>query len=270
MTERKAPRFLPALTDKDAEHILSDIRNFIQGTVEEAGFGRVVLGLSGGVDSALVCALAVQALGHSSVLGIKMPYSTSSKESLTDAALVADTFSIDTEIQNISPMVDGYCYQLGMATTPVRKGNLMARMRMATLFDFSAYFNALVIGTGNRTEGLLGYGTLFGDMACSLNPIGNLYKTYVWDIAKRVGVPESIVRKTPSADLWVGQTDEGELGLSYTDMDDILYLLVDKGWDSYDVRDCGFDLDTVIKINNRVRANRFKLRMPPVAGPWRI
>jgi len=187
---------------------------FIADEVGKTGASRVVLGLSGGVDSSLAAALAAQALGAANVLGVKMPYRTSSQESLQHADLVAARLGIETMTVEISPQIDAYFERFPDASAS-RRGNKMARERMTILYDQSARTGGLVLGTSNKTELLLGYGTLFGDMASAVNPLGDLYKVQVWDLSREVGVPLEIVDKPPTADLWVGQTDEAELGFSY-------------------------------------------------------
>src|SRR3712207_6227925 len=193
---------------------------FIQEEVWKSGFKKVILGLSGGIDSALVAYLAVKALGKENVITIKMPYKTSSQESIDHANLVLADLGLEERTVEITPMVDAY-FSNQVEASSLRRGNYMARTRMAVLFDHSAVENALVIGTSNKTEILLGYGTLFGDMACALNPIGDIYKKDVWALSRYMGVPQAIIDKQPSADLWEGQTDEEELGLSYKMADEI-------------------------------------------------
>ena len=201
---------------------------FIHDEVTKTGFSKAVIGLSGGVDSSLVAFLAAEALGAGNVLGVFMPYKSSSGESLADGRLVADQLKIRTETKDISSMVDAYAGGEDGAMNNVRKGNVMARSRMIVLYDLSARENSLVLGTSNKSETLLGYGTQFGDTACAINPIGDLYKTQVWQLAEAVGVPKNIVEKKPTADLWSGQTDEGELGFSYRLVDQLLYYMVDE------------------------------------------
>jgi len=191
------------------------IGEFIRGQLRQAGFTRALLGLSGGIDSALVAFLAADAIGEKNLLCVSMPYATSSRESLTDAEAVVSALGCEYAVVEITPMVDGYfgtALPDGVSASPLRRGNFMARMRMATLYDQSATWNGLVVGTGNKTEALIGYTTHFGDDASAFNPIGDLYKSQVRQLAVAMGVPAQIVRKAPSADLWPGQRSaEGAL-----------------------------------------------------------
>jgi len=200
--------------------------SFIRNEVEKVGVHRVVVGLSGGVDSSLSAMLAAEALGPRQVLGIMMPYVSSSPESLAHAETVVRKSSIESLTLEITPQIDAYFARFPDADQK-RRGNKMARERMTILYDHSARWNALVLGTSNKTELLLGYGTLYGDMASAINPLGDLYKTQVWALAEAVGVPDVIVQKKPSADLWVGQTDEGELGFTYREVDKLKGTFVD-------------------------------------------
>ncbi len=238
---------------------------FIRTEITRAGFRRAVVGVSGGVDSALVCFLTAEALGPENVLALRMPYKTSSPESLAHAQLVIEKTGVQSRTVDITPMVDAYLERYAQDADRVRRGNVMARMRMIVLYDHSAAFGGLVVGTGNKTEILLGYSTLYGDAAYALNPIGDLYKTQVWQLAAAVGVPEVIVKKAPSADLWVGQTDEDELGFSYRLADQILYRLVDERYTPEEVIAQGFPAEVVWAIVERVRRNHYKRVMPPIA-----
>jgi NAD+ synthase len=237
---------------------------FIRNEVRKVGVERVVLGLSGGVDSSLAAVLAAEALGPANVLGIRMPYRTSSKESLEHAELVANATGIATATIEITPQIDAYFAQFPDAT-PLRRGNKMARERMTILYDHSASWRALVLGTSNKTELLLGYGTLHGDMASALNPLGDLYKTQVWALSAAVGVPAPIVEKQPSADLWQGQTDERELGFEYREVDRLLYLLVDERYEDEDLAAAGFAPAFVAKVRGMVQRSQFKRRLPVIA-----
>lgn len=240
------------------------LTRFIHTEVTRAGFERVVIGLSGGVDSALSAALAVKALGKGNVFALNMPYRESSAESISHARMMADLLEVDMRTVDISPMAEPY-FQENPQISNLRRGNFLARLRMATLFDISAEKRALVLGTGNKTEGLLGYTTWYGDCACSLNPIGDLYKTQVWELSAYLGIPESIIRKSPSADLWKGQTDEGEMGIKYPTADSILYRLVDLRLKPEEIIKQGFDKDTLYKIMDMIKRNHFKGVMPPIA-----
>lgn len=238
------------------------LTGFIHSEVTRVGFQRVVLGLSGGVDSALSCFLAAEALGPQNVLALRLPYKNSSPESLTHAQLVIDATGVQAKTIDITPMVDPF-----FAAIPdmdrIRQGNVMARARMITVYDQSADFKGLVLGTSNKSEILLGYTTLFGDNASALNPNGDLYKTQLRQLAKAVGVPAVILEKAPSADLWIGQTSEGELGFTYEEVDKLLYLLVDRRYTEQECIDVGFKPDFVNGVIERVRRNHFK-RMPPL------
>lgn len=237
---------------------------FLRDEVKNAGFEKGVVGLSGGVDSSLAAFLAAEALGKQNVIGVLMPYATSSPDSTSDALAVVKKLGIRHETVDITPMVDAYV-KLQPRMNHVRKGNVMARQRMIVLYDISHRENALVIGTSNKTEILLGYGTLFGDTACAINPLGDLYKTQVWQLAEAVGVPKNIVEKKPSADLWEGQTDEGELGLSYKSVDRLLYYMVDERRSMEELKELGFEEQFIVNVQNRVQRNHFKRRPPLIA-----
>ena len=242
-------------------HVLSA---FIINEVHKVGLKRVVVGLSGGVDSALSACLAAAALGPDNVLAVKMPYKTSSKESIEHADLVIAATGIASITVDISAQVDAYFAKFPDADN-MRRGNKMARERMTILYDHSARWNALVLGTSNKTELLLGYGTLFGDMASAINPLGDLYKTQVWALSDCVGVPEAVVTKQPSADLWAGQTDEQELGFSYQQVDELLYLLVDLRYSHEELLAEGFQADFIDQIVRRIMNSQYKRRLPVIA-----
>jgi len=237
---------------------------FIADEVGKTGASRVVLGLSGGVDSSLAAALAAQALGAANVLGVKMPYRTSSEESLQHADLVAARLGIETMTVEISPQIDAYFERFPDASAS-RRGNKMARERMTILYDQSARTGGLVLGTSNKTELLLGYGTLFGDMASAVNPLGDLYKVQVWDLSREVGVPLEIVDKPPTADLWVGQTDEAELGFSYAEVDRLLYAMIDLRYGNDELVAAGFTASFVEAVASKVQRSQFKRRLPVIA-----
>lgn len=238
--------------------------SFIQDQINRAGFQRAVLGLSGGVDSALACFLAAEALGAQNVLAVRMPYRTSSSASLTHAQQVIDALGVQSLTIPITEMVDPYLAHYPGASA-VRKGNIMARQRMIVLYDQSAAFPGLVVGTGNKTERLLGYTTLYGDSACAFNPLGDLYKTQVRQLAAEVGVPAEIIAKPPSADLWANQTDEGELGFTYAEVDRLLFLLVDQHYTPAECVLAGFDKNFVQTVVERIQRNHFKRVLPPIA-----
>jgi NAD+ synthase len=236
---------------------------FVKNETQRTGINKAVVGLSGGIDSAVSAFIAVKALGNENVLCVMMPYKTSSKDSLTDAKKVIDKLKTPSKIVEISEMVDSYLKKTGEGISNVRKGNIMARMRMIVLYDESSKENALVIGTGNKTEILLGYTTIYGDSACAINPIGDLYKTQLRAFAKYIGVPDSIINKKPSADLWEGQTDEGELGFSYEEVDKYLYLKIDERKNDEELLKSGFSEKFINRVNNLIIKNQFK-RLPPL------
>jgi NAD+ synthase len=240
------------------------LTGFIKSEITRVGFSRAVIGLSGGIDSALSCYLAAEALGPDNVLAVRMPYKTSSPDSWAHAGEVIQNLKIQFKDIPITEMADPLIEQFPNMSN-VRKGNVMARTRMIILYDQSVDFKGLVIGTGNKTEILLGYSTIYGDSACAINPIGDLYKTQVRQLSRDIGIPFEIIEKPPSADLWAGQTDEAELGFTYGEVDRLLYLLVDQRTSPEDLVDKGFDETFVRKVIHRVRKNQFKRIMPPVA-----
>jgi len=249
----------------DAEAVRKSLVDFIRSETNKAGFARGVLGVSGGVDSAVVAFLAAEALGVGNVLAAFLPYKTSSPRSRADAELVVQQLGLPFEVIDITPMVDPYLQRYGIADN-IRAGNVMARERMIVLYDLSARERGLVIGSSNKTEILLGYGTLYGDTACAINPLGSLYKTQIWELAGHLGVPRRIIEKPPTADLWEGQTDEGELGLSYAKADELLELLVDEGRSEAELTDRGFDASFVKKVVTLIARNKFKSQPPVVAA----
>lgn len=237
---------------------------FLKDEILKVGAKRAVLGLSGGIDSALVCHLAAEALGPENVHAICMPYKTSNPESEAHARLVAQASGVNFSVIPITPMVDAYFEQFPDADN-MRRGNKMARERMTILFDHSALYGALVLGTSNKTELLLGYGTLYGDMASALNPIGDLYKTHIWQLSEEVGVPRPVIEKKPSADLWAGQTDEEELGFTYREVDELLYRMVDLRATPEELAAGGFAPEFVARIYSKVQNSHFKRRLPVIA-----
>ena len=248
----------------DGETVRKILTGFVDNEVRKAGFERVVVGLSGGVDSALSAFLAAEALGPQNVWAILMPYRTSSSESVEHARLVVNTLGVHSLTVDITPMVDAYFAGFPDADH-MRRGNKMARERMTILFDHSARLGGLVLGTSNKTELLLGYGTLHGDMASAINPLGDLYKTQVRQLARHLKVPTVIVEKQPSADLWAGQTDEAELGFTYEEVDKVLYLLVDQRYEMADLVAEGFDEKFVRAVYHKVQASQYKRRLPVIA-----
>jgi NAD+ synthase len=256
-------QFLDKLTINTglAKRILVD---FIRDEVTRTGFGKAVIGLSGGVDSSLVAFLTVEALGTENVLGVRMPYKTSARASTDDGGVVIEMLGIASQTIEITPMVEPL-FGLFPDMTPLRTGNVMARQRMIVVYDQSAAWGGLVVGTSNKTETLLGYTTQFGDNAAAIQPIGDLFKNQVRQLARAVGVPEAIVSKAPSADLWPGQTDEDELGYSYDDVDQLLYVLVDRRYTFDEAIGAGFSRGFVEKVWERVRHTHYKRHLPIVA-----
>jgi NAD+ synthase len=260
---------LPAIEPSQAVRVIT---GFIRGQLEQTGFRRVVVGLSGGVDSATVAFLVARAVGADDLLAVRMPYRTSSDASEADALRVVEALGCRTERVEITAMVEP---MLSLISDPdasppgdtlnIRRGNVMARQRMIVLYDRSAEFDGLVAGTSNKTEALLGYGTLHGDMACAFAPIGDLYKTQLRAVATELGVPAEILDKPPSADLWVGQTDEAELGRTYDSLDRALFALVDRRWSVERCVGAGLDRDLVEWVARRVARMEFKRQSPPVA-----
>jgi NAD+ synthase len=254
------------------------IAQFIRGQLRQAGFERAVLGLSGGIDSALVAYLVAEAIGAERLLCVMLPYRTSSPASLGDATGVVEALGCASEVVEITGMVDGYFGRdgdageggtAGLEASSLRRGNFMARMRMAVLYDRSVTWRGLVVGTGNKTESLIGYTTLFGDSACAFNPIGDLYKSQVRQLAAELGVPEAIIRKAPSADLWPGQTDETEAGFTYPELDRLLFWRIDRRRSVEEVVAKGFDRAMVERVDRMVAGAEFKRQVPPIAklGP---
>ncbi len=240
------------------------LAGFIKSEVTRMGFTRAIINLSGGLDSALSCALAAEALGPENVLALRLPYRTSSKDSLEHAQLVIDKLRVQSETFEITDMVDPLIHH-DPKMSDKRKGNIMARARMIVMYDQSEVFKALPIGTSNKTEILLGYTTMWGDMASAINPLGDLYKTQVRQLACALGVPDAIVNKPPSADLWIGQTDEGELGFTYEEVDKLLFLIVDQRYSPQECVEEGFAEKFVNDVIVRIRRNQFKRMMPPIA-----
>lgn len=249
------------LNMETVENVLVD---FIKEEVTKAGFKKVVLGLSGGIDSALVAALAAKALGPENVLGVMMPYKSSSKESVDHARLLVEATGIKSELMEITDMVDAY-FEKNPDMDNMRKGNKMARERMTILYDRSAKDKALVLGTSNKTEILLGYSTQFGDSASAINPIGDLYKTHVWELSERLAVPKEIIDKKPSADLWEGQSDESELGFSYNTADRILQRFIDERYGKNELLEEGFEEWIVDTIIRKIKLSQYKRKLPLIA-----
>jgi NAD+ synthetase len=259
-TSRELP---PAPLAIDAALTEAWLVQFIRDEMARRDFGYAVVGVSGGVDSSVTAYLAVKALGAKNVLGVRMPYRTSSKESLDHAKLVIDALGIDSRTIDISAAVDGYLCNEPDAEHG-RRGNVMARMRMITLFDLAAKHRGIPLGTGNKTERLFGYFTWHADDSPPINPLGDLFKTQVWALAKHLGVPDVIVSKPPTADLVVGQTDEGDFGISYAKADEILNWLL-SGFTDDELVARGFDPTEVAIVRKRVESTHWKRRLPTVA-----
>jgi NAD+ synthase len=240
------------------------ITGFICSEIQRVGFKKTLMGVSGGIDSALSLYLSVKALGPKNVLAIRMPYRTSSDATMEDAQLMIDDLGVPSMTIEITDMVDPLINRFE-DMSKLRAGNIMARMRMIVLYDQSVPFNGLVMGTSNKTELLLGYSTIYGDSAAALQPIGDLYKTQVRQLARAVGVPEKVIQKAPTADLWQGQTDENELGFTYEEVDRLLYLLVDQRYRPEACVEEGFDPEFVHRVVRMMRRNHFKRVMPPIA-----
>ncbi|MCG3672064.1 NAD+ synthase [Aliarcobacter butzleri] len=247
---------------KDWKKIKQYLISFLKDEVSKAGFEKVTVGLSGGLDSAVVAILCKEAFGKN-LNCVLMPSQFSSQSSIEHAIEVCEKFDIRYNIVSIEPMVSAFLRN--MDNDKLRIGNFSARMRMSVLYDISFKEKSLVVGTSNKSELLLGYGTIFGDIACAINPIGEIYKSDEFEFAKLLGVPESILTKAPSADLWEGQSDEDELGHTYKEIDDLLKLMVDDKKSKDELLKLGFEASFIDKINNRMKANAFKGKLPTIA-----
>jgi NAD+ synthase len=276
---------LPEIDSINFKNIHKLLVNFIKEEVGRTGANKTVLGLSGGIDSAVSCYLAVSALGNDNVTAILMPYKASSPKSLEDAMLVVNDLNINHYTIDITDQIDSYFnksvynksyydnsnlnfenkFKENNYDLKLRIGNKMARERMSILYDYSYILNSLVLGTSNKSELLLGYGTIYGDMASALNPIGDIYKTQIYQFAKHLGVPESLINKAPSADLWQDQSDEKELGFTYSIADEIMFLLIDKMYKPEVVISMGYDAAIIEKIYNKIKKSQFKRRLPLIA-----
>jgi NAD+ synthetase len=254
---------LPPALDIDAAMVEEWLVTFLRDEFQRRGFSKAILGLSGGVDSAVTAGLAARAFGAENVIGVRMPYHTSSPESLEHAQLVADALGIETRTVEISAAVDGYL-ALEPDADAARRGNVMARMRMIVLFDLSSRYRALPVGTGNKTERLFGYFTWHADDSPPVNPLGDLYKTQVWALARQLGVPGVIIDKPASADLVKGQTDEGDFGISYARADVLLDWLL-HGYTPADLLARGFPAAEVELVRRRLGGTHWKRRLPAVA-----
>jgi len=243
--------------------VLDVIDRGLYREVTRTGFERVILGLSGGLDSALTAYLAERAFGRENVIAVAMPYRTSNPDSLAHARLVAEALAIELREFDISPQIDAY-FERDPDASAGRRGNKMARERMTILYDLSAAESAMVLGTSNKTEILLGYSTLFGDSASAVNPIGDLYKTQVRQLSRHLGIPSVVIDKPPSADLWEGQTDENELGFTYERVDALLAHLVDRRYRTPRLRELGFDDLFIERIRGMIKRNQYKRKMPVI------
>jgi NAD+ synthase len=248
----------------DFDITLGLLSTFIKDEVSKPGFSRLIVGLSGGLDSAVVAYLSVRAIGKENVVAAIMPYKSSNVENISDAREIAKNLGLKTHVVDITPQIDSY-FEKHPDADRSRRGNKMARERMSILYDLSAKERALVIGTSNKTEILLGYGTIYGDLACAINPIGDLYKTQVRILAKHLGVPEKIIAKPPSADLFEGQTDEGDYGFTYNDVDGLLYLLVDERYTPAQAEKVGYDREMIKRVIDMIIINQFKRSTPLIA-----
>ena len=250
--------------DLNLKEVHNELVEFLRESFKKASFSKAVLGLSGGIDSALVAYLLRDALGKENVLAIMMPYKSSNPDSLNHAKLVVEDLGINSKTIEITDMIDAY-FKNEKEATSLRMGNKMARERMSILFDYSSKENALVVGTSNKTEIYLGYSTQFGDSACALNPIGDLYKTNIWDLSRYLKIPDELIEKKPSADLWEGQTDEQEMGLTYKEADQVLYRMLEENKKVEEVLAEGFNKDLVDNIVRRMNRSEYKRRMPLIA-----
>lgn len=254
----------------ETDQAITYIKKFIVDSLEESGLDGYVIGLSGGIDSALSATLAAAAVGCDKVFGVMMPYRLSNPNSLADATILAGGLKIDYRTIDISPMIDSYYDEIDLSMR-LRAGNKMARERMSVLFDLAHQQNRLVLGTGNRTEICLGYTTLYGDSACSVDPIGELYKTEVQQLSAALEIPANILAKPPSADLWADQTDEGEIGVTYEEIDSILRKIVDERIFKLDeLVAAGHRPDQIERVVGLLNRNSFKRELPPVASLGRL
>ena len=236
---------------------------FIKEELLKFNYKKGILGLSGGLDSSVCAFLAAKAMKPSNVIALILPYGKSFSKDVKDAQEIALQVGLKSKTIDIFPMVDAY-FSKYPTKSRIEKGNKMARERMSILYDFSSREKALILGTSNKTELLLGYGTIHGDMACAINPLGDLYKTQIRQLAKYLGVPDNIIKKTPSAGLWTGQTDEEELGFKYDEIDKILFQLVDKRIPKKEIIASGFKKETVEKIIRLIKSSEFKRKLPPI------
>jgi len=263
-TKKNNPFQIPLSQD-----LIKVLVSFIKQETSRFGIEHIVIGLSGGIDSTVAAYLAQKAMGAKNVFGILMPYKASSPDSIRDALAVVKALKIRSKIIPVTGAVDSLEETIGLNPgnhrDVVRKGNIIARMRMICLYDQSNRHKALVLGTGNKTEILLGYTTLYGDSASAINPIGDLYKTQVWQLAELLKCPKQIIKKKPSADLWKGQTDEGELGFTYLEVDELLYYMIDQRFTINELIEIGFKPAFIKTVRALIRKNQFKRVMPLIA-----
>lgn len=244
--------------------VIRVLTKFIREETHKAGFGQAIIGVSGGLDSTVCAYLAAQALEPDKVIGLIMPYKDLDSEGVAHAEKVASILGIRHQKIDISPQIDAY-FALFPTENVILKGNKMARERMSILYDFSAREKAMILGTSNKTELLIGYGTIHGDMACGINPMGDLYKTQIRELGAYLKIPAEILAKKPTAGLWPGQTDEDEIGISYEELDQILYHLVDLRQSPDEVARAGFDPQKIRRIIDMIKKSEFKRKMPPIA-----
>jgi len=254
----------PADLAINPELVTEILCRFLRNELGRAGFERAVVGVSGGIDSSVVLFLAARALKPENVLAVTMPYKTSSEATRRDSRAVIEQLGVRSLDVPITEQIDAYFARFPDASK-MRLANKCARERMTILYDQSAAFRGLVVGTGNKTEMLLGYSTQYGDSASAVNPIGDLYKTQLYQLAEHLGVPESIRTKAPTADLWVGQTDEEELGFTYADVDKLLVLMVDRRWRRAELLAAGFEPEFVDRVATMIQRNHYKRRLPLIA-----
>jgi NAD+ synthase len=248
----------------DCSLIEKILLNFIQTEVGNSGKKNAIIGLSGGLDSSLSTFLAVKALSKEHVIAVIMPYQQLQADSAKDAQKVIKKLGIKSIMVDITPMIDAYFSQVKGADN-IRKGNKMARERMSILYDLSQKYNALVQGTSNKSELLLGYGTIYGDMACAYNPLGDLYKTQIRQFASYMGVDRKTIDKTPTAGLWKNQTDETELGYTYEEIDKLLYYMIDKRYNRKKLLELKFKEAFINDIVTRIKYSEFKRQLPRIA-----
>ena len=247
----------------DYQKEIEMITHFIKHQLNKSGFTKLIVGLSGGIDSSLTATLCVKAVGKENVFGVMLPYRKSHPDSLEHAKQVAEQLDINYEIIDISPMVDVYFETYANDADILRKGNRIARERMCVLYDLSAKHKALVAGTGNKSELLVGYCTQYGDNACAFEPLGHLYKTEVVKLAKILNLPDIIINKKPTADLWETQTDEDEMGITYKELDEILHLLLDLKLPIKKLIENGFSKIEIDKVKEMIKNSEFKRTIPP-------